>query len=68
MSKSFGKWLMEFQLWVISHVNQLYLWVVVFGALSTGLYLYRSSHHLPAIHHLAILIFVSYASWKIIVR
>ena len=66
--KDIIKPLMDLQMWMLKHMNQFYLWMVLSGALSFGITIYCNAHRIPNIMAWCYIIFMYYASFKLIIR
>jgi hypothetical protein len=58
----------NFQMWMIKNMNALYLWGMLASALSYAIILYCASHRTSVTIQICYLLFMYYASFKIIVR
>lgn len=68
MSKDMRRLIVDFQIWFMLHVNQLYLWLMITSALSGGIYFYSIYHHISLTTNLIIILFMYIVTWKIIIR
>ena len=66
--KDLMKSFMNFQMWMLKHMNQVYLWMVIAGALSYGIITYCASHRIGYFMQLCYVLFMYYASFKLIIR
>jgi hypothetical protein len=69
MSKSWIQLFMDFQIWMLDHIGQLYCWSAVITVISTTMYYYNNHiHHLSILPYWIIMLFLYYTSFKIVVR
>jgi hypothetical protein len=54
--------------WIFQNMNKLYLWIMIFLTLSTGIGLYGVNHSTNLITVLSLNIFLLYGTYKIIFR
>jgi hypothetical protein len=68
MSKSLIKLFIDFQKWMLVHMKQLYLWIIISGVISYGIAAYKHIHNIPIISEIFLYLFCFYATFKLIIN
>jgi hypothetical protein len=66
--KSLRKLFLDLNTWIYKNMNKLYLWMMVFLTISSGIAMYEMNHSMSPMMVVFLNIFLFYGSYKIIFR
>ena len=58
--------IIDFQKWLLTHINQLYLWLMITTALNVSITYFKIYHPITFISNIILLLLIYYITWVFI--